>query len=410
VALGGWIVSLERFTRIEVRQGSALAGAGVLLRDLHSAARASGQFYPPDPTETAASLGGSIATNASGSRSFRYGATRRHIQSVRVIMMDGVARTFRRGEAVDFTVPAIAVPRGVKHSAGYALAPGMDWVDLFVGSEGTLGIVTEAEVNLLPAPAALLAGVVFLRDDEAAVDAVDAWRGVPGNRMLEYFDRPSLQLLAQRFSEIPANAGAAILFEQELNSANDPEIDLWEPRLESVGADPEASWFAMADSDRERFRKFRHTLPEMVNDIVRRDGFAKIGSDYSVPVERNREMLGFYRMKLNAEFPGRAVIFGHIGNAHLHANILPASQEEFDRARALMLEFARRAVELGGSVAAEHGLGKRKIHLLALQYTDAEIEAMKAVKLRLDPQWLLGRGNLFEPYAGRHSAPLAGYP
>jgi FAD/FMN-containing dehydrogenase len=321
-------------------------------------------------------------------------------------MMDGVARTFRRGDTIDFVVPAIAVPRGTKHSAGYALAPGMDWVDLFAGSEGTLGIVTEAEVNLLPAPSALLAGVVFLRDDPAAVDAVDAWRGVPGIRMLEYFDRASLELLAQRFPEIPDGAGAAILFEQELNSAEDPEIDYWETRLQAVGADSEASWFAMTDSDRERFRKFRHTLPEMVNDIVRRDGFAKIGSDYSVPVERNREMLEYYRTKLTAEFPGRAVIFGHIGNAHLHANVLPANQEQFDRARALMVDFARHAVELGGSVAAEHGLGKRKTHLLALQYTAAEIEAMKAVKRRLDPQWLLGRGNLFEAPSG----PLAADP
>ena len=393
VAQGGWIVSLEKFTRLEVRKGSAVAGAGVLLRDLHAAARASGQFYPPDPTETAASLGGSIATNASGSRSFRYGATRRHILSTRVTMMDGTARTFRRGEAIDFDVPAIGVPPGTKHSAGYALAPGMDWVDLFAGSEGTLGIVTEVEVNLLPAPRALLAGVVFLRDDAAAVDAVDAWRGIPGIRMLEYFDGPSLQMLTQRFPDIPGHAGAAILFEQELVSADDLEIDAWEGRLEAAGS--EASWFAMADSDRERFRRFRHALPEMVNDIVRRDGFAKIGSDYSVPIERNGEMLAYYRSRLDAEFPRRAVIFGHIGNAHLHANVLPSNEEQFDRARALMVEFARHAVELGGSVAAEHGLGKRKTHLLPLQYSAAEIEAMRAVKRRLDPQWLLGRGNLF---------------
>jgi FAD/FMN-containing dehydrogenase len=272
----------------------------------------------------------------------------------------------------------------------------MDWVDLFVGSEGTLGIVTEAEVNLLPTPAALLAGVVFLPDDAEAVGAVDTWREVPGISMLVYFDRPSLQLLAQRFPDIPGDAGAAILFEQELGGADDPEIDLWEARLQIAGADSDGSWFATTDSDRERFRRLRHTLPEMVNDIVRRDGFAKIGSDYSVPVARNREMLDYYRTRLADEFPGRAVIFGHIGNAHLHANILPSSQEQFDRAREVMVDFARRAVELGGSVAAEHGLGKRKTHLLALQYTPGEIDAMRAVKRRLDPQWLLGRGNLFE--------------
>jgi FAD/FMN-containing dehydrogenase len=91
------------------------------------------------------------------------------------------------------------------------------------------------------------------------------------------------------------------------------------------------------------------------------------------------------------------VIFGHIGDAHVHVNILPKSQLEFEAGQRLMLHFARHAVELGGTVSAEHGLGKRKAHLLALQYTPAQIESMQQVKLRLDPQWLLNRGNLFAP-------------
>jgi FAD/FMN-containing dehydrogenase len=133
----------------------------------------------------------------------------------------------------------------------------------------------------------------------------------------------------------------------------------------------------------------------MVNEIVRRNGFTKLGSDYAVPVERNLEMLEFYRTRLEGEFAGRYVIFGHIGDAHVHANILPATQAEFDRGMAAMWDLARRAVELGGTVSAEHGLGKKKRHLLALQYPAASIEAMKAVKRRLDPHWLLGRGTLF---------------
>jgi FAD/FMN-containing dehydrogenase len=311
--------------------------------------------------------------------------------------MDGSSRTFRRREPVDFDVPLIPAPRATKHSAGYALAPGMDWMDLFIGSEGTLGIVLEAQVNLLPAPAALLAAIVFLPGDGAAVQAVDAWRGVPGLRMLEYFDGPSLRLLRQRFPETPEHAGAALLFEQELRGPDDREVDQWEDRLSDAGADVEASWFALNDTDRERIRRFRHALPEMVNDIVRRNGFTKVGSDYSVPPEHNGEMLAFYHERLDAEFPGQAVVFGHIGDAHLHANILPASAEQFERARALMVELAKRAVELGGSVAAEHGLGKRKVHLLELQYSPAQVDAMRAVKRRLDPHWLLGRGNLFLP-------------
>ena len=107
-------------------------------------------------------------------------------------------------------------------------------------------------------------------------------------------------------------------------------------------------------------------------------------------------MLGIYRETLNAEFPGQYVIFGHIGDAHLHVNILPANDAEWQRASTLMTEFARKAVELGGTVSAEHGLGKRKRHLLPIQFSAAEIEQIKDVKRRLDPHWLLGPGTLFE--------------
>jgi FAD/FMN-containing dehydrogenase len=395
VARGGWVLSLEKLNRLAIGEGSAVAGAGVLLRDLHAAAARTGQFYPPDPTETAASVGGTIATNASGSRSFRYGDTRRHVLRLRVVLAGGRVLEVRRGERVDFDVSEIPIPKTTKHTAGYFLRPGMDWVDLFVGSEGTLGVVTEAGLLLRRQPAALLAGVVFFPDDDGAVAAVERWRSTSQARMLEYFDRPSLDLLRGRFPEVPGQAGAAILFEQELGWEDDPEVERWEERLESSGALLGASWFAVSAPDRERLRRFRHTLPELVNDTVRRNGFLKMGSDYAVPPVRNREMLRYYRTELEREFAGRYVIFGHIGDAHVHVNILPGSEAEYERAETLMVEFARQAVALGGTVSAEHGLGKRKAHLLAIQYAQEHLEAMRAVKRRLDPQWLLGRGTLW---------------
>jgi FAD/FMN-containing dehydrogenase len=141
---------------------------------------------------------------------------------------------------------------------------------------------------------------------------------------------------------------------------------------------------------------FRHTLPELVNDTVRRSGALKMNTDYAVPVGRNREMLAYYRQRLEAEFPGRYVIFGHIGDAHVHVNLFsdPANPKH---ASDLLLEFARQAVTLGGTVSAEHGLGKRKAHLLELQYSSAELEAMRAIKRRLDPRNILGRGTLWSP-------------
>ena len=187
----GWMIGLERFRKLEILEGKANVGAGVILRDLQAAAKAAGQVYAPDPTENTASLGGMIATNASGSRCFYWKATRAHIQALRVVMADGSLRVFRRGQPIDFEVPEVPQPRTTKHSVAFPLHPGMDWVDLFIGSEGILGIVTEAEVKLHPAPKGeTLTGVLFFKTEESAWDAVDAWRSTRGLRMLEYLDPP----------------------------------------------------------------------------------------------------------------------------------------------------------------------------------------------------------------------------
>jgi FAD/FMN-containing dehydrogenase len=394
VPFGGWVLSLEKLKRLEVHAGYAIAGPGVLLRDLHAAAQRTGQFYPPDPTETSAAVGGTIATNASGSRSLKYGATRRWVERLRVVLASGQVMDVSRGEPIDFDPGTIPLPEVTKNTAGYLLRPGMDWVDLFVGSEGTLGVVTEARLGLRPTPPAVIGAVVFFPGDEAALEAVELWRQTASARMLEYFDAPSLAMLRRRFPEIPVAARAAILLEQELEAEDDPELDEWLARIEGSAALAEDSWIALTARDRERLRRFRHSLPELVNDTVRQSGAMKMNTDHAVPLARNREMLAFYRKRLEEEFPGRYVIFGHIGDAHVHINLFsdPANPAH---ATNLLLELARQAVQLGGTVSAEHGLGKRKAHLLELQYAPEHLEAMKAVKRRLDPGGLLGSGTLW---------------
>jgi FAD/FMN-containing dehydrogenase len=374
---GGWGVSMTRFRRLDISPGSARVGAGTLLRDVQAAAAASGQFYACDTTENTSSIGGNIGANASGSRSFRYGATRAQVQAVRVALVDGRIAEYRRGQAVDFEVPKIPLPRSTKHSAGYRLAPGMDFTDLFIGSEGTLGVVTEAELKLLPAPKEIMGGVVFFPSEDAALDAVDRWRPVPGLRMLEYLDRGSLEIMEEPH-------GAAVIVEQE------GEID-----LDMAGALEDDSWFGTSASDRERFRRFRHALGERVNEKIRRGGFMKLGTDYAVPRDQGREIIRIYRKALDRDLGMPYVIYGHVGDAHLHINTFPASKPEFERAKAVLDDLAKPVVELGGTVGAEHGLGKRKAHLLPVQYGPEVIDAMRAVKRRFDPQWLLGRGNLF---------------
>ncbi|MGO9242989.1 MAG: FAD-binding oxidoreductase [Terriglobales bacterium] len=390
---GGWVLSTERLRRLEIGTGRAIVGAGILLQDLQIAAKSSGQFYAPDPTEWVASVGGTIATNASGSRSFLYGSTRQHLLSVTVALMDGTVRTYGRGERLDFPYTPLPAPRCRKHAAGYYLRPETGFLELLCGSEGTLAVVLEAEVQLLPQPGRLLSGVVFFRSEDVSLDAVDAWRDVPQLRMLEFFDAPSLGLLRAAYPEIPDQAGAALLVEQIVDPLEEDAEEAWLGRMESAQALDE-SWFGTTDADRERFRIFRHKLPEVVNERIKRNGFQKMGTDAAVPLDRNREMMRWYRQVLDEEFPGKAVMYGHIGDAHVHVNVMPETEDQARRGRAFQYDSARQAVALGGTVSAEHGLGKKKAHFLALEFTPEQIQAMCDVKRHFDPQWLLGRGNL----------------
>ena len=393
---GGYVISLERLREIQIEQGRARCGAGALLRDLQHAAARTSQFFGPNPTEDTASIGGIVSTNAGGARSFRYGSVRHHVIAMDVAFMNGRTAHFTRGDRVDFPIVPVRIPETTKNSAGYYLKPGVEWVDLLSGSEGTLGIVTHVELKLLPEPRAILSGVVFFRDDEFALDAIEEWRSLRELRLLEYVDAPGLELLRPSYSGIPQEACAAVLIEQNLESEDDPEIDAWALRLAKLHAFEGESWFGLGSKDRERFREFRHALPSIVTDIARRNGFSKFSTDLAVPLARNRELHAHYMRRCNEVLPGKFTIFGHAGDANNHINLLPTTRQEALAGEELMCEFARYVVELGGTVAAEHGIGKNKTDLLGLMYPPSEIEAMKDVKRRLDPLWLLGQGTIFD--------------
>lgn len=395
VPQGGVVLSLERFADIEIDRGRARCGTGVLLRDLQKAAGRTKQFFGPNPTEDSACIGGIISTNAGGARSFHYGSVRRHVLALEVTFMDGRTRRLERGQPVDFLPQAVRMPDTTKNSAGYYLPPHVEWVDLLAGSEGTLGIMTQAELELLPEPAALLSGIIFFPSDTDALEAVEAWRGVSELRLLEFLDGPALDFLRPHYADIPADARAALMIEQNLQSEEDAEVDRWTVRMEEQKAFAETSWFGFRAADHERFREFRHTLATTVTDIPRRRGYPKFSTDFAVPFRYHRELYARYRQRCEELFPGKYTIFGHAGDANNHINLLPGSQEEAQWGEELIHEFAVYVVSLGGTVAAEHGIGKTKTDLLQLMYSPAEIGAMKDVKRRLDPQWLLGPGTIF---------------
>ncbi len=391
---GGWVVSLERFRQIKVEAGCARCGAGVILKDLQRAAARTRQFFGPNPTESSAAIGGILSTNAGGARSFHYGSVRRHVLGLEVTFMDGRTEWFRRGDKVAFPFQPIRLPATTKNSAGYRLAGDLEWVDLISGSEGTLGIVTQAELQLLPEPAAVLSGVVFFAEDACAM-AVKAWRTVSELRLLEFMDSMGLDLLRPRYPDIPVQAQAALLVEQNLQSQDDGEVEAWTRRLAEQEALEDESWFGFSAADQDRFREFRHALPVTVVDIMRRHGFPKFGTDFAVPLEQESALHSFYQAKCNEAFAGQYTIFGHVGDANNHVNLLPATREQAERGEALIYEFAQFVVSQQGTVAAEHGIGKTKTDLLRLMYSADEIGAMKAVKRRLDPHWLLGQDTIF---------------
>ena len=427
---GGVVLATDRLNRVgeivkdESGCGRARVEAGVTLADFRRAVEAQGLLYPPDPTEWSCYMGGSVATNASGARTFKYGPTRAYVRRLKIALATGDVLDLARGQVradekgrltleldggrvIEAQLPSLRMPATRKHAAGYYVAPGMDALDLFVGSEGTLAVITEIEATLLPKPEGLLSGVVFFDDEERLLAFVRAARarslrtraaGGPNDidaRALEYFDAEALGFLGERYPLIPAAARGAIFFEQETAPRTEEELTgSWLALLEEHGALVDSSWFATEEKDQQRLREFRHALPVLVNEWLARRGQRKVSTDMAVPDEHFAEMLRFYRETLRAS-DLKYVIFGHIGDNHVHVNLLPRDDAEAARARELYLRFVRRAVALGGTISAEHGVGKLKREYLRELYGDGALREMAALKRAFDPACVLGRGNIF---------------
>jgi D-lactate dehydrogenase (cytochrome) len=440
VPFGGTVLATDKLNQIKSITrtddgGWAVAEAGVILRDLQRAVEAEGLIYPPDPTERGCFLGGNVATNASGARTFKYGPTRNYVQRLKLALATGELLDLRRGElhadangkialplssgrVIETHLPSYRMPQVRKHASGYFAAPGMDLLDLFIGSEGTLAVVVEIEVKLLPKPEGILSGVVFFASGEqllafvrearakslsarqksgrdARGPSIEASASLIDARALEYFDSGSLGFLRQKYDTIPKAAVGAIFFEQETTAATeDALMNGWLSLLEHHGALADDSWFATSEQDLLKLREFRHALPVLMNEWFARHKQRKVSTDMAVPDEEFPGMLQFYQETLSAN-DLRYTIFGHIGDNHVHVNILPRDDSEGTRAREIYLQFLKRAVAVGGTLSAEHGIGKLKRDYLKLFYSDQHLHEMAALKHAFDPAGILGRGNIF---------------
>jgi D-lactate dehydrogenase (cytochrome) len=286
------------------------------------------------------------------------------------------------------------MPATRKNASGYFVAPGMDAVDLFIGSEGTLGVICEIEVKLLPKPEGLLSGVVFFADEADVLALVADARKRAGARAIEFFDNESLNFLREKYPAIPSEAVAAIFFEQETSEATEETVlNEWMTLLDEHHALSD-SWFATNEQDQAKLREFRHQLPVLMNEWFARYKQRKVSTDMAVPDDAFPDLFRLYKDTLRAS-ELRYTIFGHIGDNHVHVNILPRDDSEGTRAREFYVQFLKYAASVGGTLSAEHGVGKLKRDYLRLFYTDDQLRAMASVKKALDPNGILGRGNIF---------------
>jgi len=412
VAFGGIVLATDKLNRIKqiVREGLggfAIVEPGVVLAELQRAVDQEGLLYPPDPTERDCFVGGNVATNASGARTFKYGPTRNYVRRLKVVLASGEVLDLRRGDvradaegrihlgkSIEVQLPHYRMPATRKNATGYFVAPEMDAVDLFIGSEGTLGVIGEVEVKLLPKPEGLLSGVVFFSDEADVLALVREVRAHVDARAVEFFDEESLRFLREKYPTIPAEAVAAIFFEQETTAATeDTVLNEWLTLLDQHHALVD-SWFATNEQDQAKLREFRHQLPVLMNEWFAHYRQRKVSTDMSVPDDAFPGLFRLYKETLQSSGL-RYTIFGHIGDNHVHVNILPRDEAEGARARELYVQFLKHAASAGGTLSAEHGVGKLKRDYLKLFYTDKQLREMAGLKKALDPNGILGRGNIF---------------
>lgn len=381
-------------------------------------------LYPPNPTEQTAFIGGTVACNSSGGRTYHYGPTRAWVQAARVVLSCGEVLDLRRGEVfadeqgrfeialssgetLSVQLPTYHAPE-VKDASGYFVGREQtDLLDLFIGSEGTLGVFTQVQLGLLPLPPSIFACTGYFDSVEEAVGFVKSARAATDDPdspisalAIEFFDPHALALLRTKFPAIPEEAGAGIFFEQAINEGRDEDDILmaWAELLEEHGSI--ADWSGFSDRDRAEMVDIRHAVPELCHQLVRQSRQHKVATDVAVPDGALDEIMAAYR-EIGEATGVRYVLFGHISSNHLHWDFIPTTTEETEAAHQAFLELSRRGVELGGTISAEHGVGKKSYvedgeqrPYLYLMYGEQGLRETAMTKHQLDPAHILNRGNM----------------
>jgi D-lactate dehydrogenase (cytochrome) len=384
------------------------------LKELLAEFRAEELFWPPDPSETSATMGGLASTNASGPNRSRFGRAADHLSGLRVILHDGQEYNLERG-AFKFGPQGLPLPTGRLLEAdpkALGLPPEADLLDLLAGGQGMYGFISGLWLKLAKAPAHLWGLVFFPDSEEKAVSLIEAILDDPPEALisLDFLDLPSLSVVsvlrqsAKKLREIPEPpTGAASAVSLELMADDESLIESASERIIQNcldrGCDPDQSW-ALVGTEVEKSRLFAHAVPEGLGsllDSVRAGGYPAVmtATDFTRPDLRFGQNLGECRRDLR-EMGLTAVTFGHALDNHLSVNFLPKNAEEAKRATELMGHWLERAKNAGGELFFGQGVGKLKKELFLAHESPERIASLRAAKKALDPNGLFNPGNLFD--------------
>jgi glycolate oxidase len=375
---GASVVNLARMRAIrevDPADGVAVAEAGAITGDLHQAVERTGFFYPPDPASLRqCTIGGNLACNAGGPRCLKYGVTRDYVRGLVVVLADGTV--------------VQAGGRTLKSSTGYALP------HLFVGSEGTLGIITEATLRIIPLPRGRATALAFFRSLEDAANTVTSVlaEGLAPST-LELMDRLTLTLVDDVVQAgYPRDAEATLLIE-----ADGPDAAAARNALEAMAEAARRTGatqvrVAASDADAEELWRARRSISAALGRVAHK----KLGEDVVVPRSRIPEMVRAVG-RIASEHGLQIPLFGHAGDGNLHPNILfdPDRDGELRRVQEAAIAIFEEATRLGGALSGEHGVGTLKRAFLERNLGVAAVDTMRAVKDALDPRGILNPGKLF---------------
>lgn len=382
----GWVLDLSGWTSIEIDPLEAVATVqpGAVVADIDAAAREHGLMFPPDPgSKKFATAGGIIACNAGGLRGAKYGVTRDYVLALRGLLPTG--------EAVNWGRPLR------KQVAGYNLR------DLWVGSEGTLGIITRAWFRLIPAPEATHTALAAYGNEADAFDTIDSIiRSRLNPSILEYLDKEttlaSLRLHAEKGLPLPtflegSEPGALLLFEldgshRELEEKRQALAELLRPAGSKV-----------SHASNEEEAELLWSVRRRCSQAMFQYGPSKINEDIVVPHRSQRALMGKLA-EIRQRYGLPTPTFGHAADGNFHVHLMYDRKDDDQRARAAqgLAELMQAVVDLGGCISGEHGIGLAKSPFLEMQVGSEEKALMSSLKRFFDPHNILNPGKIFEPF------------